>query len=144
MKKKMEENKYLYKVIDVIKESHDVSTLVLSCSNFDISDYIAGQYITVYISESNTLEGKAYSISSAPSEKNITVTVKAVGEFSNKLTSLKIGDSVSASLPYGYFCVESEDTPMVMIAGGIGITPLRSMIFDSVTKNANRKIKQWQ
>jgi len=135
MKKMKENDTYYYKVIDIRKESDDVSTIFLDCSDFDILDYKSGQYITVYFPESGTKEGKAYSISSAPSERIFTITVRAVGEFSNKITSLKKGDLLLASKPYGYFYTETEDTPIILIAGGIGITPLRSIVFDNFKKN---------
>ncbi len=135
-----QENKYTYKVIDVVKENENISTLFLSCKDLNISEYKAGQYLTVYFPESNISEGRAYSISSAPAEKNFTITVKSSGEFSKKINALKKGDSILASLPYGYFYIESEKVPLVMIAGGIGITPFRSMIFDLANKEKKREI----
>lgn len=53
-------------------------------------EYTAGQYITVFIDGSKVTEGKAYSLSSAPREEYMSITVKNVGgEFSGYLCGLK-------------------------------------------------------
>ena len=53
-------------------------------------EYTAGQYITVFIDGSEVTEGKAYSLSSAPREEYMSITVKNVGgEFSGYLCGLK-------------------------------------------------------
>lgn len=134
-----EEIKKKYKVQERIMETPTVFTLKFLVDG-GIPKYIPGQFITIYFPELGTPEGKAYSISSSPNESTINITVKAMGIFSNKLCSLVAGDIVSASLPYGYFYSESKDSDLVMIAGGIGIVPFRSMIVDCLEKFPNRKI----
>lgn len=135
-----EEIKKTYTVVENIKETPYVSTLKLALDG-KIPAYCPGQFITVYFPELGTPEGKAYSISSAPHEKTLTITIKAMGLFSNKLVSLRPGDTLIASLPYGYFFSESEDSPLNMIASGIGITPFRGMIIEVLKKNPKREIK---
>ncbi len=135
-----QENKQKYIVYNKINETHDVCTLHLISPHADVPRYIPGQFITVYFPELNTPEGKAYSISSAPSEHMISISVKTMGEFSRRLHTLEAGDTITASLPYGYFYSESVNTPLVLIAGGIGIAPFRSQIIDSVQNSPQRKI----
>lgn len=134
------ENKVQYRVVDILKETANISTLILDNAEFGIPSYKAGQYITVYFPDTNAFQGKAYTISSAPSEKKFSITVKAMGNFSNRLYEMKRGDAITASLPYGYFYSESSDTPLVMVAAGIGITPFRSMIIDAAAQNPSRKL----
>lgn len=134
------EPKQKYIVYDTKVEAPDVLTLRLIPQEKSAPSYISGQYITIYFPETGTPEGKAYSISSAPSEQNIAITVKAMGEFSHRLTSLHPGDVVTASLPGGYFYSESNQTHIIMVAAGIGVAPFRSMIVDSLEKNPARKI----
>ena len=43
-------------------------------------------------------------------------------------------------MPYGYFYTESEMSPLVLIAGGIGIVPFKAMVQESILKTPNRKI----
>jgi ferredoxin-NADP reductase len=136
--KKMENIKYIVK--KVVEESHSVSTLWLELIDGGLPEYVAGQFITVYFPESVVSEGKSYSISTAPIENNFCITVKDVGIFSHYLCEMKVGDVLEASLPYGYFYTDSKETPIVLCAGGIGITPLRSLIIDTLKNNANRSV----
>ncbi len=121
-------------------ETHDTHTLELSLSDGTLPTYVPGQFLTIYFPTSGTPEGKAYSLSSSPREEYIRISIKRIGEFSNHLVSLKPGDMITASLPYGYFYSESETRSLVLLAGGIGIAPFRSMIVDAVKNNSKRKI----
>ena len=104
------------------------------------TSFISGQFITVFFPESATQEGKAYSISNTSNEDTINITVKVLGGFSNKLCKMEIGDTVIASTPYGFFYRENEDTSLVFLTIGIGITPFKSMITQALQNNPNREI----
>lgn len=74
------------------------------------------------------------SIASAPSEEKLmfSVHVREESPFKQKLHSLKIGESVEIFKIKGSFTLsEKESTPVVLVAGGIGITPYRSMLIES-------------
>ena len=117
-----------YIVRETIIEAPGVTTLRLSLAKGSVPKYVPGQFITVYAPELGTPEGKAYSISSAPHEKTLNITVKDMGKFSHYLCSRKPGDEVEGSLPYGYFFSESRTSALALICGGIGIAPFRSML----------------
>ncbi len=134
------DDKRIYVVRGNTRQNHDTVTLSLSFPDDRIPTYIPGQFITIYFPELGTPEGKAYSISSAPHEKRLNITIKAIGEFSNRLCAMQPGSRVLASLPYGFFCSENEDTDLVMIAAGIGITPFRSLITHACLYTPNRKL----
>ncbi len=91
--------------------------------------FIAGQYLTVRLPEFLPAEGKSYSISSAPHDHLLTLTIKEMGTFSRALRAREVGTTLTTSTPYGFFY---PDTPiashLIFIAGGIGITPCMSMI----------------
>ncbi|MDE2079389.1 MAG: hypothetical protein KGI73_03320 [Patescibacteria group bacterium] len=123
-----------------VAEAPNIKTLKLAREDGAPHRFIPGQFITVYFPELGTPQGKAYSISSAPDETEIAITVKRIGVFSNRLADLRPGDTVEASTPYGYFYSDSNETPLVMAAGGIGITPFRSIILDSLKKTPKRKL----
>lgn len=135
----MIDSKVKYIVKEKIQETKNVVTLKLSC-DAGVPEYKAGQFITVYFDDTGNTEGKSYTISSEPSEQTLNITVKDMGQFSHKLCTMNIGDIVEASSPYGYFYSESENVTLVMIAGGIGVTPFRSMIADSLKNNPSRKL----
>jgi Na+-transporting NADH:ubiquinone oxidoreductase subunit F len=63
---------------------------------------------------------------------------------SSFIFSLKPGDKVIISGPYGEFFARDTDAEMVFIGGGAGMAPMRSMIFDQLKLlKTNRKITYW-
>jgi ferredoxin-NADP reductase len=125
-----------YKVVQKKEEAPQVTTLKLTPVDGTEFSFVPGQFITVYFPYSGTPEGKSYSISSAPHERGFFITVKAMGEFSNRLCGLRVGDEINGSLPYGFFYSENSGSDLVLLAAGIGIAPFRSIIL----ANSNRKI----
>lgn len=122
------------------QETPTVTTLILTLVSGDIPPYKAGQYITVYFPDSSAPRGKEYSISSAPVEKTFTITVKAIGEYSNRLCGMKCSDTFLGSLPRGSFYSDHDNLNIVMLAAGIGITPFRSIIFDAVKRASSQEL----
>ncbi len=131
-------NNIKYTVIGVLQETVDVVTLKISSK--EKVNYRAGQFITVFFPETGHIEGKSYSLSSSPHEEYMSISVKAIGVFSKMLQTKKVGDTILASHPYGYFYSESETGSMVIITAGIGVAPCRSMIIDFLYKDSDRKI----
>ena len=72
---------------------------------------------------------KPFSLSSSPTEKeNIEFTKKLTdSEFSNALRTLKVGDWAMIDAPYGKFTFEGKNGKIVLLGGGIGITPFKSI-----------------
>ncbi|MFW5802229.1 MAG: ferredoxin--NADP reductase [Spirochaeta sp.] len=90
-----------------------------------------GQYITAGIA--NDLHVREYSIYSSPQDDFLEILVKTVenGLVSRKLQGLKPGDALQVEGPFGYFLLEDQNTPVLMIATGTGISPFHSMIQDN-------------
>ena len=135
----MEAPKRRYNVRGNKDEAPGVVTLRFS-SEGENPPFVAGQFITVYFPELCVPEGKAYSISSVPGDTELSITVKALGQFSRRLCAMRGGDSFLGSDPYGFFFSEEKETPLVMLAVGIGITPFRSLITHSLAENPKRNI----
>ncbi len=72
-----------------------------------------------------------FTISSAPFEKTITITTKLTpnhsSSFKKALTLMKIGGSLEADRPIGDFILKEVGENNIFLAGGIGITPFRSI-----------------
>jgi Na+-transporting NADH:ubiquinone oxidoreductase subunit F len=63
---------------------------------------------------------------------------------SSYIFSLKPGDKVMVSGPYGEFLARDTDNEMIFIGGGAGMAPMRSHIFDQLKRlNSRRKISFW-
>ena len=124
------------KVMRVRRETSDTVTIyfVVEERNFC---YSAGQYITVFFADSSTPEGKAYSLSSAPHEKWLSITVKKVGEYSGKLHNLRVGDRFKISEAYGTFNPQT-DKSLVCVSAGCGMAPVWSILKDELEKDHSR------
>ncbi|TSC64044.1 MAG: xylene monooxygenase electron transfer component, partial [Microgenomates group bacterium Gr01-1014_93] len=71
---------------------------------------------------------REFTVSSSPSEKYLVITPKiGISPLKKFLIKLKPGDGVEIDPPMGTYTLDSK-SPAVMIAGGVGITPMRSMI----------------
>jgi ferredoxin-NADP reductase len=69
-----------------------------------------------------------YSLSALPSDTLLRITVRDVGDPSNMLRSLRPGTRVLAEGPFGAFFPAHPDRASLLVAGGVGITPLRAMM----------------
>ncbi len=98
--------------------------------------YTAGQFIELILPHDKPDKRGSrrwFTLSSSPSEPMLSITTKRAIEngstFKQTLLALKPGDSVMMSEPMGDFVLPKDPLqPLVFIAGGIGVTPMRSMI----------------
>jgi len=93
-------------------------------------DYSAGQYMIVTIKSEGMGLRKPFTISSSPTEQDFLEFTKKLTKhpFSKALDALKVGGQVQIEAPFGNFIFKGEYDKIAMLAGGIGITPLRCMI----------------
>jgi len=97
-------------------------------------DFLPGQFMRLSLTIPEPDErgnSRFFSIASSPTEKDfLMITTRADhSAYKKTLFSLASGTKVSLTAPYGVFILKPEETtPHVFLAGGIGITPFRSMI----------------
>ncbi|MBN1142283.1 MAG: NADH:ubiquinone reductase (Na(+)-transporting) subunit F [Deltaproteobacteria bacterium] len=109
-----------------------------------------------YVSKVEEPVVRAYSMANYPDEKGIIMLNVRVatpppsdaslppGKMSSYIFSLKPGDKVVISGPYGEFFARDTDNEMVFIGGGAGMAPMRSHIFDQLKRlHSQRKISFW-
>ena len=91
--------------------------------------YRAGQFTFVTVEDDGQKMKKPLTLSSSPTELDyIEFTKKLTGHpFSNGLEALRIGDKIRLDAPYGNFTLDEQLPRVTMLAGGMGITPMRSM-----------------
>jgi predicted ferric reductase len=121
--------KYPIYKIENIKINNNIVELELEPETESIQ-YQPGQFIFLrFNNEILSKEPHPFSIASKSNERKISVFIKESGDFTEKLTNLKIGDQVSLEGPYGKFNFKNFDNKeQIWIAGGIGITPFLGMI----------------
>jgi predicted ferric reductase len=78
-----------------------------------------------FLTRGRWFEAHPFSLSAAP-DGRVRITVKGVGDFSRGLRNLRPGTRVLADGPYGGFT--SRSAKKALIAGGVGITPIRALL----------------
>ena len=72
-----------------------------------------------------------FSVSAAPTTAGIRFTIKELGDDTPNLLNVKPGTRVLLEGPYGVFTAEqAAGSPVVLIAGGVGISPIRAILED--------------
>jgi ferredoxin-NADP reductase len=109
-------------------------------------EFEAGQFanFTLLGSAHTDLKGdtRTLSIASAPHERNLMVAMRMrVTAFKRTLNSLPIGAELLLQGPYGWMTLAKNGArPAVLLAGGIGITPFRSLIWNAAESLSPRRI----
>ena len=125
-----------------IKRTYDIETFRF-VSEEEIK-FIPGQFSQVIFDEKN-LGNKALnkylSFSCSPGKDYIEVTKRiSDSQFSKKLIDLKIGDKVLFKFSFGNCIVKDTDKKICFLIGGIGITPVISIVEDIIEKKKDTDI----
>jgi ferredoxin-NADP reductase len=119
-------------VVEVVAETARVSSLVLDPPAW--TGHRSGQHVDVRLTAEDGYQAqRSYSIASAPEDDHLVLTVERLddGEVSPYLVEvLRPGDELELRGPIGGYFVweESLGGPLVLIGGGSGVVPLRSML----------------
>lgn len=102
--------------------------------------FLAGQYILLNLGEKE--HTRPLSLSECPEETDFLEISKrdTASPFCKRLQALKHGDEVRVTGPMGSFFADDTNRPLVLLAGGIGITPIRSLLKHLARKQSSRPI----
>ena len=136
-------------VKEVILRTYNVKSVRLNI-NQEI-DFQAGQFLSITLQNNPALK-RYLSISSSPTEKcYLEITKKLTNsDFSKAFNQIKSGDNVKIQYPLGKFILGEPQADIAFLSGGIGITPIRSIVkyavdndlgTDMVLVYANRSVK---
>lgn len=128
-------------VIAVFDETPTIKTIRVARP--DGFEFEAGQFITVRMRVDGKDYARCYSISSAPHVRGyLEISVRRQGVVSNALhATVRSGAQLSVKAPAGAFRYPAgDDRPIVLLAGGIGITPLMSMLRHAVAVEPTRPV----
>ncbi|WP_407332001.1 NO-inducible flavohemoprotein [Enterovibrio sp. 27052020O] len=122
-------------LISKTPESDQITSFVFAPQDGEpVADFTPGQYLGIYLKPEQfaNREIRQYSLSCAPNGEHYRISVKreALGTVSNYLHDhLQVGDSVELAPPSGDFFFQSEKTtPIALISGGVGLTPMLAML----------------
>ncbi len=89
----------------------------------------------------NWPESRVFSIASSPGEEILRVVFGVKGAFTARMfNEVKEGDELWVKLPYGSFTFREDGRPLVLIAGGTGITPFMSYLAGAVDSRTDNTI----
>ncbi len=136
------------KLVKKRKEANDCFSFYFESD--ESIDFVAGQYIYITLPKLNYEDQRGvtrhFTISNSPTEKDyivITTRIRQESGYKKTLNELNIGDLVEGRGPIGTFVFNEEEDKLknnVFLAGGIGITPFRSMIKYCFDKQINTNI----
>jgi len=132
-------------VVDkVTRESESMATITLKPENGKIGKYLPGQFGFIRIlDKSISGEEHPFSFTSEPTnKKTISMTIKSLGDWTADVLSIKPGSKARLTGPYGRFSplMYSSDKAVVLIAGGVGITPMLSILRYFYNNEKDRKV----
>ncbi len=117
-------------VADVVAESPDTISVYLTGERLDRLDVLGGQFFRWrFLDRGSWWQSHPFSVSAARNGRWLRLTVKVVGAHTNDLRDLEPGTRVWAHGPSGTFTAAHRTCQRaLLIAGGIGITPIRAML----------------
>jgi predicted ferric reductase len=143
-----------YRVSEVREERGDTWTLVMRPDGHPGFRFSPGQFgwLTVWGSPF-TITGHPFSFSSsaAVADGRVEMTIRNLGDFTSAIHKVPVGQRVYLDGPYGAFTIDRNPADMhVLIAGGVGITPMVSIIRTLADRGDKRPVillygsKDWE
>jgi predicted ferric reductase len=124
--------RFRLRVAEVIAEGPGVVSLRIEGRRLDRLEAQPGQFfLWRFLTKGRWWASHPFSLSKAPDGRSLRITVKALGDFSSRLADVAPGTRVVAEGPFGVFTSAARRRQkLVLIAGGIGITPIRALMED--------------
>lgn len=138
-------------IADKVNESDEIISFHLVPEDkTDLPTYKPGQFVSVrcFVPELGVYQPRQYSLSDIPNRQYFQISVKKefasgarpAGRISNVLhEALPKGAEVEISMPFGDFVLDANaTTPVVLMSGGVGLTPMMSMLKTVTTESKSR------
>ncbi|MDD5152594.1 MAG: ferric reductase-like transmembrane domain-containing protein [Candidatus Pacebacteria bacterium] len=121
--------KHSFVIEKIVKENDNVYSIYIAGKKMEQYKFASGQYATLIFLQKNMWFHHPFSFSDSHNGENLRFTVKSSGDFTSKIENLKKGTRVWIDGPLGTFTLEkSINKKYLFIAGGIGITPILSIM----------------
>ncbi len=122
-------DRHRFQVQRVKREAPGVFSIYVRGRHLSEFEAKAGQFLLWrFMDHRRWWQSHPFSLSMAPNQSHLRLTVKAIGDFSSGVSSLKPGTPVLVEGPFGQFTERGRfHSRVLLVAGGIGITPLRAL-----------------
>ena len=131
-----------FRIVKTVDESSSVRSFMLApLSGKQVAAHRPGQYLPISVSLPDMPKPlqRHYTLSSWPSGDFYRISVKRQGVVSSFLHGLQAGDIVKVRAPAGEFVIDpAAQRPAVLLAAGIGVTPMLAMLHGIVHEGARR------
>jgi predicted ferric reductase len=117
-----------FRIDRIVTESDDVTSVYLTGRHLDRFPFRPGQYANVVFLSKGRWSPHPFSFSAAPNGQFLRMSIKAAGDFTDRIRELTPGTPVLLEGPLGAFTATEPRDKYLMVAGGIGITPIRALI----------------
>jgi len=123
-------SRHQFRVAAVVPESPTAVSVYVTGRHLERLPALAGQFcVWRFPGHNHWWLANPFSLSAAPNGRSLRLTAKAVGTTSAGLRNLEVGTRVFLEGPYGAFTTLHRTRPgVVLIAGGVGVTPVRSLL----------------
>jgi predicted ferric reductase len=117
------------RVAAIVREGDDVASIVIAGVDLNDLNAQSGQFFRWrFLTPQTWRSAHPFSLSAAPADGWLRLTVKAVGDGTHNLHALKPGTVVLAEGPYGAMTERRRTRRgVLLLAGGVGITPMRTL-----------------
>ena len=114
----------------VVVEGPGLISVIMRGRNVKLLKAEGGQFFSWrFFTRGHFLMSHPYSLSAAPSDKYLRITIKDLGDHSRATQHIRPGTRVFVEGPYGAFTAGRATRPhLVMVGGGVGITPIRALM----------------
>jgi predicted ferric reductase len=121
--------RHRFAVERLVPESADVMSVYIRGRDLDAFRAEPGQFVIVrFLAKGFRWEAHPFSLSRPPDGHGLRLSIKGVGDFTKRIGGLQPGTPVLIDGAYGVFTAQKASSERVLlIAGGIGITPLRAL-----------------
>ena len=121
--------RHRFRIARLVSETGDVTSVYIEGRNMELFPIEAGQFMIVrFWTKGFRWEAHPFSMSFRPDGKRIRLSIKALGDFTKRISELKPGTPVFIDGAHGIFTsLHSRSSKILLIAGGIGITPIRAL-----------------
>jgi predicted ferric reductase len=127
-------SRHRFHVQRIEKEARGVFSVYITGRGLDQFPAEAGQFaIWRFIDRKRWWQAHPFSISAIPDGRRLRITVKNIGDFTSNIHTLKPGTPVLVDGPFGKFIERPTNPRVLLIAGGIGITPIRPLAEEMAT-----------
>jgi predicted ferric reductase len=131
--------RHRFRVARLVPEAGDVTSVHIEGRRLEAFKARGGQFVIVrFLARGFRWEAHPFSLSAPPDGRGLRLTIKALGDYTRKIPELAAGTGVIIDGPHGIFTAgRCRGSKALLIAGGIGITPIRSLAEELARRGAD-------